>query len=102
MTNLGTLPGAFVNPSTSVLLHTHGTGVTANNYPQPLPEYLAYLGVPLIILLLVAIVYFWRHLAIRVARHYLHSARVARDGIQTHPAEHRDAAVVPAALAPRR
>jgi hypothetical protein len=67
LTNLGTLPGAFVNPSTSVLLHTHATGVTANNYPQPLPEYLAYLGVPLIILLLVAIVYFWRHLAIRVA-----------------------------------
>ncbi len=67
LTNLGTLPDAFVNPSTSVLLHTHGTGVIANNYPQPLPEYLAYLGVPLIILLLVAIVYFWRHLAIRVA-----------------------------------
>ena len=67
MTNLGTLPSAFVNPSTSELLHTHGTGVSANNYPQPLPEYLAYLGVPLIILLLVAIVYFWRHLAIRVA-----------------------------------
>ena len=67
MTNLGTLPYAFVNPSTSVLLHTHGMGVTANNYPQPLPEYLAYLGAPLIILLLVAIVYFWRNLAIRVA-----------------------------------
>jgi len=67
MTNLGTLPSAFVNPSTSVLLHTHGTGVSANNYPQPLPEYLAYLGVPLIILLLVATVYFWQHLAIRVA-----------------------------------
>jgi hypothetical protein len=66
-TNLGTLPSAFVNPASSVLLHSHRTGVIANNYPQPLPEYLAYLGVPLIILLLVAIVYFWRDLPIRVA-----------------------------------
>jgi len=66
-TNLGTLPYAFVNPSVSVLLHTHGTGSIANNYPQPLPEYLAYLGIPLIILLLAAIVYFWRYLPIRVA-----------------------------------
>jgi hypothetical protein len=66
-TNLGTLPYAFVNPADTVLLHTHGTGIITNNYPQPMPEYLAYLGVPLIILLLVAIVYFWRHLPIRVA-----------------------------------
>jgi hypothetical protein len=67
LTNLGTLPYAFVNPASSVLLHTHRSGVIANRYPQPLPEYLAYLGIPLIILLLVAIVYFWRHLPIRVA-----------------------------------
>jgi hypothetical protein len=66
-TNLGTLPDAFVNPASSVLLHTHRSGVIANNYPQPLPEYLAYLGIPMIILLLVAIVYFWRDLPIRVA-----------------------------------
>jgi hypothetical protein len=67
LTNLGTLPDAFVNPASSVLLHTHRTGVIANNYPQPLAEYLAYLGIPMIILLLVAIVYFWRQLPIRVA-----------------------------------
>jgi len=66
-TNLGTLPYAFINPSSLVLLHTTGTGNIANLYPQPLPEYLAYLGVPLIILLLVAIVYFWSYLPIRVA-----------------------------------
>jgi hypothetical protein len=64
-TNLGTLPYALVNPASSVLLHTHRSGVIANNYPQPLPEYLAYLGVPMIILLIVAIVYFWRDLTIR-------------------------------------
>jgi len=67
LTNLGTLPIAFVNPSTGVLLHTPGMGHLANDYPQPLPEYLAYLGIPLIIVLLVAIVRFWRHLPIRVA-----------------------------------
>jgi hypothetical protein len=66
-TNLGTLPYAFINPSSMVLLHTTGTGNIANLYPQPLPEYLAYLGVPLIIVLLAAIVYFWKYLPIRVA-----------------------------------
>jgi hypothetical protein len=66
-TNLGTLPYAFINPSSLVLLHTSTTGNIANYYPQPLPEYLAYLGVPLIIVLLAAIVYFWKNLPIRVA-----------------------------------
>jgi len=66
-TNLGTLPYAFIDPSSLVLLHTHATGNIANYYPQPLPEYLAYLGVPLIIVLLAAIVYFWNYLPIRVA-----------------------------------
>jgi hypothetical protein len=66
-TNLGTLPYAFINPASTVLLHTHATGRIANYYPQPLPEYLAYLGVPLIIVLLAAIVYFWKYLPIRVA-----------------------------------
>jgi len=66
-TNLGTLPYAFINPSNAVILHSSSTEYIANNYPQPLPEYLAYLGVPMIILLLVAIVYFWRHLVIRTA-----------------------------------
>jgi hypothetical protein len=66
-TNLGTLPYAFINPSSLVLLHTHATGRIANYYPQPLPEYLAYLGVPLIIVLLAAIAYFWNYLPIRVA-----------------------------------
>ncbi len=67
LTNLGTLPQAFINPSDGVLLHTHASAVIANNYPQPLPEYLAYLGIPLIIVLLAAIVYFWHYLPIRVA-----------------------------------
>jgi hypothetical protein len=67
LTNLGTLPYAFVTPGSSVVLHSSGTAWSVDRYPQPLPEYLAYLGVPLIILLLAAIIYFWRNLTIRVA-----------------------------------
>jgi hypothetical protein len=67
LTNLGTLPYAFVTPGTGLLLHSSGSAFSINNYPQPLPEYLAYLGVPMIILLIWAIVYFWKNLVIRVA-----------------------------------
>jgi hypothetical protein len=66
-TNLGTLPYAFINPAGTALLHLPVTGRIADSYPQPIPEYLAYLGVPMIILLLVAVVYFWQNLTIRVA-----------------------------------
>jgi hypothetical protein len=66
-TNLGTLPFGFVTPSRHVLLGAGGLTVTAARYSQPIPEYLAYLGIPLIIVLLAALVYFWRQLAVRVA-----------------------------------
>ena len=93
-TNLGTLPYAFINPSSLVLLHTHATGNIANYYPQPLPEYLAYLGVPLIIVLLAAIVYFWKYLPIRVAGLTCHPAGVAGDGCRADPAGRIHAAAV--------
>jgi hypothetical protein len=67
LTNLGTLPYAWITPGRSVVLRSVGTAYSASHYPQPTPEYLAYLGVPLIILLIVAIIYFWRDLLIRVA-----------------------------------
>ena len=67
MTNLGTLPYAFIVPARSVFLHSTGTAHLAAHYPQPTPEYLAYLGVPLIALLLVAVIRFWRDLTIRIA-----------------------------------
>jgi hypothetical protein len=66
-TNLGTLPYVFITPGDAQVLHTSGTSFIVNHYTQPSPEYLAYLGIPLIILLLVAIVYFWRNVAIRTA-----------------------------------
>ena len=67
LTNLGSLPYAFVTPSNTVLVHTASSAQSAAGYSQPNPEYLAYLGVPLIILLVVAVVYFWRNLVIRAA-----------------------------------
>jgi hypothetical protein len=66
LTNLGTLPYAWITPGRSLLLRSVGTAYSASHYPQPTPEYLAYLGVPLIIVLITAIIYFWRDLAIRV------------------------------------
>ncbi len=77
MTNLGTLPYAFVVPASSVFLHSAGTAYTAAHYPQPTPEYLAYLGVPLIILLIVAVIRFWRDLTYPGRRAHLPAAGVA-------------------------
>jgi hypothetical protein len=67
LTNLGTIPYVFVTPGDFVVLHTSGTAPIVLHYTQPAPEYLAYLGIPLIIVLLVAIVYFWKNVAIRAA-----------------------------------
>lgn len=66
-TNLGTWPYAFITPSNTVLLHSSGTAYSVSRYPETAPEYLAYLGVLLIVVLLVAIVYYWRNLYVRVA-----------------------------------
>jgi hypothetical protein len=66
-THLYTIPYAWVVPSSRVLMHTAASQSVANNYPQPSPEYLAYLGIPLIIVLLASGIYFWRNLYIRVA-----------------------------------
>ncbi|HEY2506548.1 MAG TPA: hypothetical protein VGI58_08520 [Streptosporangiaceae bacterium] len=67
LTNLGTLPYAFITPTRSVLLQSTASHRIVDSYPQPSPEYLAYLGIPLIIVLIAAVVVFWRHLAVRVA-----------------------------------
>lgn len=67
LTHLYTIPYAFVVPSGKMLIHTSGSAQIALQYPQPSPEYLAYLGIPLIIVLLVAGIYFWKILTIRVA-----------------------------------
>jgi hypothetical protein len=56
---------ALVTPSSAMLLHTSGTAAAANRYPEPQAEYLAYLGVPLLLVLIAAAIFFWRHPRIR-------------------------------------
>jgi hypothetical protein len=66
LTHLYNLPYAFVTPSSALLFHTSASAAAAQAYPQPEAEYLAYLGVPLILVLIVAAIYFWRRLPVRV------------------------------------
>jgi hypothetical protein len=67
LTHLYTIPYTFVVPSDQVLLRTGWTENIVRNYPQPTPEYLAYLGPLLVIVLLAAGVRYWRLLPVRVA-----------------------------------
>jgi hypothetical protein len=66
LTHLYTIPYSFVVPSDTVLLRDGWTKDIVARYPQPSPEYLAYLGIPLLILVLAAGVYYWRKLPVRV------------------------------------
>src|SRR5258708_36037585 len=51
---------AFVTPSGLLLFHTGASAAAAARYQGGPPEYLAYLGVPLIVALAVALVALWR------------------------------------------
>lgn len=53
-------PANFVTPSSYLLLHTAGTATTAAKYQGGATEYLAYLGWPLIIALVLAAFACWR------------------------------------------
>ena len=55
----------FVVPSALMLIHTSGTAATAGSYQGQLPEYLGYLGWPLLIVLIAAATRFWRQPVIR-------------------------------------
>ena len=59
-------PFVFVTPPGDLLLHTAGSAATAAGYPAHLPEYLAYLGWPLLAVLVVAAVWGWRDPRIRI------------------------------------
>jgi hypothetical protein len=58
---------AFVVPSSYQLFHTAGSAAEAARYQGHLPEYLGYLGWPLLIVLLAAAIRFWRRPPVRVA-----------------------------------
>jgi hypothetical protein len=67
LTHLYTIPYVFVVPSNQVLIRNGWSIGVVARYPQPTTEYLAYLGIPLIIVLLAAGICYWRVLPIRVA-----------------------------------
>jgi hypothetical protein len=67
LTHLYTIPYVFVVPSDQVLIRNGWTIGVVARYPQPTPEYLAYLGIPLILVLLAAGICYWRVLPIRLA-----------------------------------
>jgi len=55
----------FVRPPSSMLLHTRGSAAFAAGFQGQSPEYLGYLGWPLLIVLAAAAVLLWRRLAVR-------------------------------------
>jgi hypothetical protein len=56
---------AFVVPSSYMLFHTAGSAAEAARYQGQLPEYLGYLGWPLIAVLAAGAIGFWRRLPVR-------------------------------------
>jgi hypothetical protein len=56
---------SFVVPSSFLLFHTAGSAAEAASYQGHLPEYLGYLGWPLLIVLAAAAIGFWRRLPVR-------------------------------------
>ena len=55
----------FVVPSSFMLFHTAGSAAEALRYQGQLPEYLGYLGWPLIVVLTAGAIRFWRRLPVR-------------------------------------
>jgi hypothetical protein len=58
---------AFVTPSGTLLFHTASSAAAAASYPEPRPEYLAYLGWPLLVVALAAAVRYWRDPKVRLS-----------------------------------
>jgi hypothetical protein len=58
---------SFVVPSSYQLIHTAGSAAAASRYQGQLPEYLGYLGWPLLVVLVLAAIACWRRLPARAA-----------------------------------
>jgi hypothetical protein len=65
--SLGSNLSWFVTPSADLLFHTRASAATAVATMQLPAEYLDYLGWPLIVVLVIAAVVFWRDLRVRTA-----------------------------------
>ena len=59
-------PAVFVTPPGDLLFHTSASGAAAARYPAHITEYLAYLGWPLLVVLVAAAIRYWRHPPVRV------------------------------------
>jgi hypothetical protein len=59
-------PSVFVTPPGDLLFHTPASAAAAASYPGHMTEYLAYLGWPLLVLLVAAAIRYWRHPPVRV------------------------------------
>jgi hypothetical protein len=59
-------PSVFVTPPGDLLFHTSASAAAAAGYPAHLSEYLAYLGWPLIVVLVAIVICYWRHPQVRV------------------------------------
>ncbi|HEX5301671.1 MAG TPA: hypothetical protein VFW50_32235 [Streptosporangiaceae bacterium] len=57
----------FVVPSSLQLFHTHASAAAALRFQGELPEYLGYLGWPLLVVLVLAAIACWRRLPVRTA-----------------------------------
>jgi hypothetical protein len=60
-------PAFFVDPSGALLLHTPASAAAAAAYSKGLAEYLGYLGWPLLVVLVAALVRYWRDPRVRTA-----------------------------------
>jgi hypothetical protein len=57
----------FVDPSSDLLFHTSASGTVVAHFSRGISEVLAYLGWPLIVVLVVAAIRFWRDVKVRAA-----------------------------------
>ena len=61
----GTNPAFFVDPAGTMLIHTSAGAAAASGFHLGVPEVLAYLGWPLIVVLVAAAIRFWREPRVR-------------------------------------
>ena len=59
--------GSFVTPAGNMLLHTSHEAAFLSRHPGRITEYVAYLGYPLLVILIIATVIYWRDARLRVA-----------------------------------
>ena len=59
--------GAFINPQSQLLFHTAASAAYADAHGAPGAEYAAYLGPPLLIVVALAALWYWRDLRVRTA-----------------------------------